>query len=49
MNEKVSKPTLKLFYLGDIVYFKKPWDEPFKINDVEYYMLAESEILGILN
>ncbi len=22
MNEKVSKPTLKLFYLGDIVYFK---------------------------
>jgi chaperonin GroES len=30
--------------VGDKVYFKKPWDEPMKINDVEYYVLAESEI-----
>lgn len=30
--------------IGDKVYFKKPWDEPIKIDDVEYYVLAESEI-----
>jgi len=30
--------------VGDKVYFKKPWDEPIKIDDVEYYVLAESEI-----
>ena len=47
MNEKVSKPTLKLFYLGDIVYFKKPWDEHIKMNDIEYYVLSESEIILI--
>ncbi|MFA5744890.1 MAG: co-chaperone GroES [Candidatus Paceibacterota bacterium] len=30
---------------GDTVYFKKPWDEPIKINDVEYYVISESDIL----
>lgn len=30
--------------VGDKVYFKKPWDEPIKINDIEYYILSESEI-----
>jgi len=30
---------------GDTVFFKKPWDEPIKVNDVEYYIVSESEIL----
>ncbi len=29
---------------GDTVLFKKPWDEPIKIDGVEYYVLSESEI-----
>lgn len=32
---------------GDTVLFKKPWDEPIKIDGVEYYVLSESEILGV--
>ena len=32
---------------GDTVYFKKPWDEPIKINDVEYYVMSESDIILI--
>lgn len=32
--------------VGDTVFFKKPWDEPIKIDEVEYYLLSESEILG---
>lgn len=35
--------------VGDNVFFKKPWDEPIKMNDVEYYILSESDILGTLN
>ncbi len=34
---------------GDTVLFKKPWDEPIKIADVEYYVLPESEIILIEN
>jgi chaperonin GroES len=30
--------------VGDKVFFKKPWEEPIKINDEEYYVLSESEI-----
>lgn len=30
---------------GDIVFFKKPWDEPIKLDGVEYYVLSESEII----
>jgi chaperonin GroES len=30
--------------VGDRVYFKKPWDEPVKINGVEYYIVSESDI-----
>lgn len=30
--------------LGDVVLFKKPWDEPFKLDGVEYYVLSESDI-----
>ena len=33
---------------GEMVFFKKPWDEPIKMNDVEYYVLSESEILGTI-
>ena len=33
--------------VGDTVFFKKPWDEPFKMNDTEYYVLSESEIILI--
>lgn len=30
--------------VGDTVLFKKPWDEPFKLDGVEYYVLNESDI-----
>ncbi|HRH24615.1 MAG TPA: co-chaperone GroES [Candidatus Paceibacterota bacterium] len=33
---------------GDKVYFKKPWDEPIKIDGVEYYVLSESDITFIV-
>ena len=32
---------------GDTVFFKKPWDEPIKVDDVEYYVLPESDIILI--
>ena len=32
---------------GDVVFFKKPWDEPVKIDGVEYYVLSESDIILI--
>ena len=35
--------------VGDIVFFKKPWDEPIKVNGVDYYVLSESEIILIEN
>ena len=35
--------------VGDTVFFKKPWDEPIKIDGTEYYVLSESEIIGISN
>jgi chaperonin GroES len=30
--------------IGDEVLFKKPWDEPVKIEGQEYYVLNESDI-----
>ena len=30
---------------GDVVFFKKPWDEPIKMDGIEYYVLSESDIL----
>jgi chaperonin GroES len=30
--------------VGDLVVFKKPWDEPLKLDGVEYYVLSESDI-----
>lgn len=35
--------------VGDLVFFKKPWDEPIKVDGVEYYLMSESEILGTIN
>jgi chaperonin GroES len=35
--------------VGDTVFFKKPWDEPIKVDGVEYYVLSESEIILIEN
>lgn len=34
--------------VGDRVYFTKPWDEPQKIDGVEYYFIAESDILAVI-
>lgn len=33
---------------GDRIYFSKPWNEPEKINGVEYYFVQESDILAII-
>lgn len=35
--------------LGDTVFFKKPWDEPIKVDGIEYYVLPESDIILIQN
>ena len=35
--------------VGDTVFFKKPWDEPIKLDGEEYYVLSESDILLIDN
>ena len=32
---------------GDTVFFKKPWDEPIKVDGIEYYVLPESDIILI--
>jgi len=34
---------------GNTVFFKKPWDEPIKVDGVEYYVLPESDIILIEN
>lgn len=34
--------------VGDKVYFKKPWDEPLKLDGIDYYVLSESEITLVL-
>jgi chaperonin GroES len=34
---------------GDTVFFKKPWDEPIKVDGIEYYVLPEAEIILIEN
>ena len=35
--------------VGNTVFFKKPWDEPIKIDGVEYYVLPEADIILIEN
>lgn len=34
---------------GATVFFKKPWDAPIKVDEVEYYVLPEAEIILIEN
>lgn len=34
--------------VGDKVLYKKPWDEPIKLDGVEYYVLSENEITLVL-
>ena len=34
---------------GDTVFFKKPWDAPIKVDEIEYYVLPESDIILIEN
>ncbi len=34
--------------VGQTVMYKKPWDEPVKIEGQEYYVLSESDITVIL-
>ncbi len=45
-NEKGERIPLEVAP-GDTVFFKKPWDEPIKMDGVEYYILSESDIIGI--
>lgn len=33
--------------IGATVFFKKPWDEPVKLDGAEYYVLPESDIILI--
>lgn len=35
--------------VGDDIVFKKPWDEPLKLDGEEYFVLTESEISLIKN
>jgi|SRR3989344_5540735 len=35
--------------VGDTVFFKKPWDEPVKVDAIEYFVLSESDIILIEN
>lgn len=30
---------------GDVIFFKKPWDEPIKLDGAEYYVLSESDVI----
>ncbi len=46
-NEKGDRVALSVAP-GDRVYFSKPWDEPQKIDGVEYYFIAETDILAII-
>ena len=31
--------------VGDTVYFKKPWDDPIKLDGEDHYVLSESDII----
>ena len=35
--------------VGDTILFKKPWDEPLKVDGEEYYVMSESEVSLIKN
>ncbi|HVV39001.1 MAG TPA: co-chaperone GroES [Candidatus Paceibacterota bacterium] len=46
-NEKGERVALSVVP-GDRVYFAKPWDEPQKIDGVEYYFISENDILAVI-
>ncbi len=46
-NDKGERMPLEV-HEGDRVYFAKPWDEPQKIDGVDYYFIAESDILAVI-
>jgi chaperonin GroES len=48
MTEKGERISMEV-KVGDTVLFKRPWDEPVKIEGVEYYILSESEITVVLD
>lgn len=48
VNDKGARIPLEV-KPGDKVFFKKPWDEPIKLDGEEYYVLSESDILLIEN
>ena len=48
INDKGARVPLEV-KPGDTVFFKKPWDEPIKLDGEEYYVLSESDILLIEN
>lgn len=33
--------------VGDRVMFSKPWNDPIKIDEVEYYLIPETDIVAI--
>ncbi len=47
-NDKGEHVALEV-RVGDKVLYTKPWNEPVKIGDVEYFLINESDILAILN
>ncbi len=48
INDKGMRTPLEVAP-GDKVFFKKPWDEPIKIEGVDHYVLTENDILLIEN
>ena len=46
-NERGERMTLEV-KPGDRIYFSKPWDEPQKIDGIDYYFIAETDILAII-
>ena len=47
-NEKGERVPVEVS-VGDRVLYTKPWNEPVKIGGVEHYLIAESDILAVLN
>jgi chaperonin GroES len=48
VNDKGTRIPLEV-KPGDKVFFKKPWDEPIKLDGVDHYVLTETDILLIEN
>ncbi len=48
MNDEGKRLPMEV-KVGDTILFKKPWDEPLKVDGEEYYVLSESEVSLIKN